>query len=159
MWASSHAVSLAWLDHLTIALDDPPDRRYTSFGQVAWDDCHQFTVGPERVFSSRSFPAPAAEHIPCMTGFMVLPMLATLVHCAPTANDFGQPPSVAALNEAHSALMAEADRLHRKIECEPLHNDQTAPEITAVGSLGALLAVEVRWMVGLDQETWPPEVP
>lgn len=134
-------------------------RSYVSVGLVAWDDCNQLTVGPERIYRSISFPLEANDREWCdFGGLIAIPLLISLTRCAPTQDDAGNPPTEDELQKPHASILHDAAVLWN-VAVGELPDDEwerAAVSQSFAGNSGGIIAIETRLTVGIDQALWCP---
>lgn len=155
-------VNEALLDLACRALEragcEPLTRSYRSVGMVAWDDCGQLTVGSERIYRSIEFPNEYFGPEYCFAGFIALQTLIVLTRCVPVPDDLGEPPAADDVAAAHAVLEHDAAVLWN-VASGALPDgewERAALSQSYVGNQGGIVAIETRFTLGLDSDSWCP---
>lgn len=129
-------------------------RAYVAVGQVAWDDCDQLTVGPERVYRYTTFPGESFEPEYC-GALLAVTALVTLTRCVPSSSDSGTPPSADQLQAAHTSVLHDGAVLWNAVT-GPVPDDWERAGVsqTFLGNHSGLVAIETRLTVGTGDEWW-----
>ena len=135
---------------------------YSGVGQVAWDDCcGQLTVTPELVFRSDVFPGEMMSDENCDIYDVGVNLLVSLVRCVPVPDDLGRPPTAAALQSAHAAILTDAmvvwAAIHEPFPAE-YEWERGIVRQTIAGGLGGCVAIETRLTLGVSSIMWCVEV-
>jgi hypothetical protein len=111
------------IEALDASVNQTPRRAYISIGEPAWDDCcdgaggGQLVVWWANVYPSRAFPDADVGPVNCHAPFTAVQFNVEIVRCAPSSDENGEPPSVAALMASAEETMADARAVWRGIVC------------------------------------------
>lgn len=102
-----------------------PDRACVINGAIAWDNCQcgQLTVAMQTAYASSNFPTPAATTATtfgaakCGHPIVARTYMVTILRCAPTSDDHGNPPSCEDLSEAAATADEDASAVYSAIQC------------------------------------------
>ena len=137
---------------------DPITTAYVGVGLAAWDDCcGQLVVTPERMYRSVEFPSEDTTDDRCDGATIAIEVVATLVRCVPTLDDYGKPPSAAALTAAHKRVLDDAAILWRSFTAPlPVEFEWSRGNVrqSAIDTTGGCVAVETRATIGVESATW-----
>lgn len=87
--------------------------------QAAFDNCCQGTawVIVGQTFPASTFPVPDTGLIRCDTHAMAASIEIGVVRCAPTVNDYGEPPTVEAIEESARIVHSDRVRMMKAVRC------------------------------------------
>lgn|GEM_PF-1519427 len=139
---------------------EPLTRAHVAAGAVAWDDCcGTLVVAPERIYRTARFPTEGPDEMGCFDGLIAVDLVVLLLRCVPTLDDRGRVPTVASMDAAYRAIMAEAAVVWNTLR-GPFAPWETANQRQEfVGSEGGCIGVETRITVGVEEESWCPDCP
>lgn len=131
---------------------------YVGLGQVAWDDgCGTLVVTPVRQFRYVSFPSELTGAEFCDGGLLGLEVLVTLLRCVPEPDNMGRPPTAKQLADAHQGILSDAAKIWVALACDDLPDEEwerAQLRQSFNGGLGAVIAVETRFLLGLGCSCW-----
>lgn len=87
--------------------------------QAAWDNCcqGQAWIRVESVFPSQSFPSPDTGAFRCGHEMMAATLELGVIRCAPSFDDDGNPPSIAAIEQSFRVVHSDRVRMLRAVTC------------------------------------------
>jgi hypothetical protein len=151
---------LECLNALTAAGAPAITTTYSGIGIVAADDCcGSLIVTPERTYRSNDFPNEYAGPDDCMAPWIVEQMLVTLVRCVPTLDDRLNAPTAAALQEAHTSILADKYTIWETVKGpvpDEFRWERAVYQQQMVGGEGGCMIVETRFLLGVLEEDWCP---
>lgn len=102
----------------------PPSRACVHTGEIAWDDCEcgQLIVSLVESFESETFPEPATASFnggarKCGAALFVYHYRVSMLRCAPTGGDNGEPPPCEAVTEAARVAIEDAWAVRAGLFC------------------------------------------
>jgi hypothetical protein len=100
----------AIVDNWPVELEPLPDRRYVTFGEVAWD-CEQLVVSVERTFGVDTGDVLSENvlGIDASAPFQLrgATVACSLIRCVPVVDDQGNPPTPVALADSATVVLAD----------------------------------------------------
>jgi hypothetical protein len=104
-----YAIATDLLELAADTLADPPDRRYVSIGDPAWDDCPQLVAAIRAPQTSRGLET-ITPNVVCIV-VPVWTVCVELVRCIPVPDANGNPPSSIDLSASAQAVSIEFEDL------------------------------------------------
>lgn len=148
-----------WVESAIVEAGCPkPTRSNIAAGTIAWDGCDQLTVSVAgRIYRSVEFPAEYRGPERCFDGYLVVPVAIVWTRCSPTQDARQNPPTPAAIAEAHTRIYNDAALVWNLVESGTLPNDEwerTGITQEFVGPVGDMVAVDTRVTIGVGHEVW-----
>ncbi|WP_328436877.1 hypothetical protein OHA71_06385 [Streptomyces sp. NBC_00444] len=139
-----------------------PARHGVVPGAIAWDacDCGLLAVSVGRIHPTEQFPNPAQARIgnSCDAPWEAAEIIMQVVRCTPTADNLGNPPTVADLDASAQEIIRDAYEMMRAVSttlCEMNKareiSDFVMRPLVAQGPTGACGGNELRALVSLPR--------
>lgn len=139
-----------------------PARHGVVPGAIAWDacDCGLLAVSVGQIYPTEQFPNPAQARVGngCDAPWEAAEIIMQVVRCAPTADEIGNPPTVAALDASAQEILRDAYEMMRAVSitlCEMNEAREIADflmrPLTPQGPSGACGGNELRAFVSLPR--------
>lgn len=106
-------------DGLASTTNQAPARAYVTMGEPAWDDCcvGQLAVWWTRIYPSARFPDADTRPIVCAGAQTAVEVAIEVMRCAPSSDVNGNPPTVAAMQEAARVANVDARAVWLAVQC------------------------------------------
>jgi hypothetical protein len=133
-----------------------PKRTGVVPGTPVWDECcnGQLTVNLRRLYGSDVFPQDAAQTSQggCCPALTVADMGLLLLRCAPTQDEQGRPPSMAALDSAAQQASADGELLYVSVSnsLSAMYQLSGGDELQTYVVLGALVVGPQGGCIGIQ---------
>jgi hypothetical protein len=138
----------------------PPARVCAVPGQLAWDDCQcgVLAVTVDHLYPSAAFPQQATGATlasPCPPAYEAAALTVTVLRCAPGPDQYGNPPTCAALTAAAITWFTDLDTVRAALACALLDLrdadtivDFTLGDTVPAGPEGGCVGLDTHLTVG-----------